>query len=138
GEAVVALPGDQDPVDVDDPERNARAVDRYVDSLAREQPSREPGLGRGPRGRERRRRPEGRERGREDEHAPTPLRARGAHAGARAAGQRCPPNRYCGRIVIARLVRSLHDWIIFTCPVELPPAKLTSASSSSFSLCVTW
>src|SRR5262249_61166123 len=125
-------------VDVDDPERNARAVDRYVDSLAREQPSREPGLGRGPRGRERRRRPEGRERGREDDNAPTPLRARGAHERARGDDERCPPNRYCGRIVIARLVRSLHDWIIFTCPVQLPPAQLTSASPSSVSLDVSW
>jgi hypothetical protein len=66
------------------------------------------------------------------------LRARSRHERARGNDERCPPNRYCGRIVIASLVRSLHDWIIFTCPVELPPAKLTSASSCSFSEWVTW
>jgi hypothetical protein len=47
------------------------------------------------------------------------------HAGD--CGEPCAsdPDRYCGRMVSARLVRPVHDWIIFTCPVELPPAMNT-------------
>src|SRR5204862_4368153 len=105
-----------------------------------EEPSRKSRLRSGGGGRQRRRRPQGRERGWENDDAPRCLGG-GARGGSERAGrddERCPSNPYCGRIVIARLVRSLHDWIIFTCPVELPPAKLTSASSSSFSSRVTW
>src|SRR5512133_346699 len=139
--AVVALPRDEDPVDVDDAERRPGAVDRDANGLAREEPPRKTRLGQGPRAGQRGGRAQGRERGWESDDAPRCLGGGGTCGRGERTGrcdERCPPNPYCGRIVIARLVRSLHDWIIFTCPVELPPAKFTSASSSSFSSSVTW